>query len=109
MGFSLKTPNDAEFYGNAVANYRAVNFSDIQIQNLGVVVDPDITDEGGANFDLGYRKNGEKFSWDVSAFMLRYKNKIGLYNTTVPDPILIEKPVFLRTNVSDARTLGLNG
>ncbi|MAO45899.1 MAG: hypothetical protein CL823_01985 [Crocinitomicaceae bacterium] len=109
VGFSLKTPNDVEFYGNAVANYRAVNFSDIQIQNLGVVVDPDITDEGGANFDLGYRKNGEKISWDVSAFMLRYKNKIGLYNTTIPDPILIEKPVFLRTNVSDARTLGVEG
>ena len=41
--------------------------------------------------------------------MLRYKNKIGLYNTTIPDPILIEKPVFLRTNVSDAKTLGVEG
>ena len=107
LGFSYKCSNGAELYGNAVANYRAINFSDIQIQNLGVVVDPDIADERGANFDLGYRKNGEKITWDVSCFMLSYIDKIGVIPTTVPDPVLIEKPIFFRRNLSNARTLGL--
>ena len=42
IGFSLKRPENAEIYGNAVSNYRAINFSDMQIRNLGVVVDSQI-------------------------------------------------------------------
>lgn len=109
VGFSLKRPENAEVYGNLVANYRAVNFSDMQIKNLGIIVDPDIQDERGANIDLGYRKTCEGFSFDVSAFMLQYRDRIGVMATTVSDPILIEKPVLLRTNVDDAITVGLEG
>ncbi len=109
IGFSFKMDDGGEIYGNAVANYRAVNFSDIQIQNLGVVVDPNISDEKGANFDLGYRNNTTKLSWDISVFMLNYSDKIGVYPTKIPDPLLIERAVFLRTNISDARTYGLEG
>ena len=106
IGVSLKRPR-GEWYGNAVRNFRAVNFSDIQINNLGVVVDPDIGDERGANFDVGYRTSSESWTLDVSAFLLLYQDRIGLLATTIPDPILVEKPVLLRTNLSDARTAGL--
>ena len=106
VGVSWKRPA-GEWYGNAVRNFRAVNFSDIQITNLGVVVDPDIGDERGANFDLGYRTANESWTLDVSAFLLLYQDRIGLLATTIPDPILVEKPVLLRTNLSDARTSGL--
>lgn len=109
VGFSLKRSNSAEVYGNLVSNYRAINFSDMQIKNLGIIVDPDIEDEMGSNIDLGYRKSREGFSFDVSAFMLQYRNRIGVVATTVPDPVLIEKPVLLRTNVADAVTVGLEG
>ncbi|MBM55205.1 MAG: hypothetical protein CMB32_01455 [Euryarchaeota archaeon] len=109
VGFSFKSVSKGEFYGNAVRNYRAINFSDIQIQNLGIKVDPDISDESGANFDFGFRKNAEKISWDVSAFALYYSNKIGVYPHVEPDPIIGERVVFLRTNISDARTYGLEG
>lgn len=106
VGFSWKRPN-GEWYANAVRNFRAVNFSDIQINNLGVVVDPNIDDERGSNVDLGYRTSRETWTLDVSAFVLLYQDRIGLVATTIPDPILVEKPVLLRTNLSDARTLGL--
>ena len=106
VGVSWKRPA-GEWYANAVRNFRAVNFSDIQINNLGVVVDPEISDERGANVDLGYRTSGEGWTLDVSAFVLWYQDRIGLLVTTVPDPILVEKPVLLRTNLSDAQTAGL--
>lgn len=109
IGFSYNTKNNKEVYGNAVANFRAINFSDIQIRNLGVVVDPNINDEKGSNIDLGARSNSGILNWDFSIFMLNYKDKIGLYPTTIPDPIIIEKPVLLRTNIANARTFGLEG
>ena len=109
VSFSYKNNSTAEFYANAVENYRAINFSDIQIRNLGVVIDPEIEDESGVNIDFGVRRNGQRISYDISAFMLKYTNKIGVYPTVIDDPIFGEKPVFLRSNVSDARTLGLEG
>lgn len=107
MGFSWLTARGTEVYGNAVANYRAINFSDIQLNNLGVVIDPDIADEGGFNLDLGLRKKTEFLSLDLGIFGLWYRDKIGLITTTVPDPVLIQRPVLLRTNLSNARTLGV--
>ena len=109
IGFSLKRPDNAEIYGNAVANYRAINFSDMQIRNLGVIVDSQIQDERGANLDLGYRKSTSSISFDISTFLLLYRNRIGVEATTIPDPILIEKPVLFRTNIDDAYTFGIEG
>ena len=105
LGFSFKH-NDFELYGNAVSNYRAVNYSDIQINNLGVQIDPSLTDERGANFDFGYRVKTPRSFFDFSIFSLLYTNKIGLLATTIPDPNIIEKPVLLRTNIADAITYG---
>lgn len=109
IGFSLKRSDNAEFYGNAVANYRAINFSDMQIRNLGIIVDPEIQDERGANYDLGFRKSTRGFSYDISAFLLQYRDRIGVEATTIPDPVLVEKPVLFRTNIDDAVTVGLEG
>ena len=106
IGFSLKH-NHLEFYGNAVQNYRAVNYSDIQINNLGVQIDPLLTDERGANFDFGCRIKKTQSFVDLSVFSLLYTNKIGLLATTVPDPNIIEKPILLRTNIADAITYGI--
>ena len=106
IGVSWKRPA-GEWYANAVRNFRAVNFSDIQINNLGVVVDPDIADERGANVDMGFRMSDEEWTLDASAFVLWYEGRIGLLATTIPDPILVEKPVLLRTNLSNAQTTGL--
>ena len=106
IGFSRKF-NGIELYGNAVSNYRAINYSDIQLRNIGRQVDPNIRDERGRNMDIGLRGvllDGLRF--DFSLFQLNYEDRIGLFATTVPDPVIIQRVVLLRTNIADARTRG---
>lgn len=107
IGFSHKFQS-LELYGNAVANYRAINFSDIQLRNIGRQVDPNIRDERGRNVDLGLRGElTEGIRFDLSAFQLNYRDRIGLVATAVPDPVILQRVVLLRTNISDARTRGV--
>lgn len=107
LGFSRKF-GELEAYGNAVANYRAINFSDIQLRGIGRKIDPNIRDERGRNVDLGLRGMlWKKLKFDLSAFQLNYRDRIGLYATTVPDPIVIQRVVLLRSNIADARTRGV--
>ena len=56
LGLSNKFNSNYELYANATSNYRAINFTDVQIQSNIQVVDPDIADERGYSFDLGLRK-----------------------------------------------------
>lgn len=110
MGLSYQPSPDFELYANAVQNYRAINFSDIQVQGLSIVVDPNIQDERGANLDLGVRGdlNGS-VQYDISGFALFYRDRIGAFNTAIPDPILVQRVIRYRTNISDARILGVEG
>ncbi len=108
LGASYKAPDGMEFYTNISQNYRAINFTDIQIQNGSLVIDPDIQDERGFNADMGIRGKWKKhLQYDVSTFMLHYNNRIGVANTAVPDPVLIRKIIQHRTNISDAVTVGI--
>jgi Fe(3+) dicitrate transport protein len=107
LGFSHKF-GDLEAYGNAVANYRAINFSDIQLRGIGRKIDPNIRDERGRNVDLGLRGAlWKKLKFDCSVFQLNYRDRIGLYATTIPDPVVIQRVVLLRSNIADARTRGV--
>ena len=56
LGLSNTLGDNYELYMNATANYRAINFSDIQIQSNTQLVDSLIKDESGYSFDLGTRK-----------------------------------------------------
>ena len=110
MGLSYQPEPHFELYANAVQNYRAINFSDIQVQGLSIVVDPNIQDERGANLDLGIRGDLKgKMQYDISAFALFYRDRIGAYNTAIADPVLVQRVIRYRTNVSNARILGLEG
>ena len=51
LGLSYKYSDKFELYANGTRNYRAINFTDIQIQSNTQVVDPDIQDESGYSFD----------------------------------------------------------
>ena len=108
LGMSLKLQETLEVYGNLSQNYRAINFTDIQIRNTNQLIDPDIQDEKGFNADLGVRGSlGSIIQFDVSAFALYYRDRIGSFYTSVPDPVLIARPVRYRTNISDSRNLGI--
>lgn len=108
IGFGYKLHQNMETYANFSQNYRAVNFSDIRINNPNLQIDPDIHDEQGYTTDLGIRGNKEgAYNFDVSLFHLSYQDRIGLYQKTVPDPQIISKVVNVRTNIADARIYGL--
>lgn len=104
VGTSWKFGNGTEIYGNISQNYRSINFNDIRVVNANARVDPALKDETGYNMDLGYR--GRYKNWlyfDISAFVLRYDDRIGSVYTRDSDFMTYR----LRTNVSDSRNLGV--
>ncbi len=104
IGTSWKFNRGTELYANISQNYRSINFNDLRVANINARVDPDLKDETGYNIDLGFR--GTYRGWlylDVSAFYLRYNDRIGSIFTRDTDFMIYR----LRTNVSDSRNAGL--
>lgn len=98
LGISNKINKQYELYGNATSNYRAINFTDIQIQTNIQVVDPNIVDESGYSFDLGIRKrNSNIFFIESGLYSIFYNNRIGE---------VIDDGIRLRTNIGSARIIG---
>ncbi len=109
LGTEFQSTLTTEAYGNFSQNYRSINFTDLAISNPNLLVDSLLKDERGYNLDLGWR--GSLFSgflkFDISLFYLRYKNRIGMGELVIPDPIVLERAVAYRTNIGDARIYGL--
>ena len=98
LGLSNKFSEKYELYANATSNYRAINFTDVQIQTNTQVVDPNIQDESGYSFDLGIRKRDfSPFYLEAGLFYILYNNRIGE---------VIDDGLRLRTNIGDARIFG---
>jgi Fe(3+) dicitrate transport protein len=111
LGLGHRLTNEIEAYANISQNYRAINFSDLAQVNPNLVIDSLLEDEKGSTFDIGLRGQAKDnlIRFDLSGFYLRYNNRIGLTALTLSDPILIEKQVAYRTNIGNARVLGLEG
>jgi Fe(3+) dicitrate transport protein len=98
--------DESELYANISQNYRSITFSDLRIDNPNLVVDQDITDERGFTADVGLR--GMLTPWltaDVSAFYLRYDDRIGQVLRADQGPTYL--PYRYRTNIADAYTAGV--
>ncbi|MEO1261221.1 MAG: TonB-dependent receptor [Bacteroidota bacterium] len=99
LGISNKINDQFELYANATANYRAINFTDVQIQTNTQVVDSLIRDESGYSFDIGVRKrNFAPFFLEAGLFYIIYDDRIGE---------VIDDGLRLRTNIGSARIFGL--
>lgn len=106
LGLSYQWSEDWETYANFSQNYRAINFSDLRIENPNGRVDPNLQDERGYTADLGLRsKSNERFYFDFTAFYLAYRDRIGLLLRADQPPLFND--YRLRTNIADARNLGL--
>ena len=104
LGVSFKQ-STFEIYGNISQNYRAINFSDLRIDNPNARVDSTLTDERGFTADLGIRTpTGKAFFGEITAFYIAYKNRIGLLLKT--DDRLFND-YRLRTNIADAQNVGI--
>jgi len=107
-GVSYKPLENIEAYSNFSQNYRPINFSDLAVVNPNLIVDSLLQDEEGFNVDLGIRGTiKDAIRFDVSGFLLQYKNRIGVGEIIIPDPAVIEKAIAFRTNIGDARIVGL--
>ena len=110
IGSSYKLNEQTEFYTNFSQNYRALNFNDIRVNVGSLVVDENLKDEKGFNFDLGARgKIGKYFDYDLSVFYLSYQDRIGAVLKRVPNETfggLVDKIIRFRTNVADADIFG---
>ena len=109
VGSSYRLKDDVELYANWSQNYRAINFTDLAIINPNLVVDDQLNDESGYNADLGVRGTAykEAVRFDATAFWLQYNDRIGITTLRIPDPLVVERDVPYRTNVGDARILGV--
>lgn len=103
LGLSYKPGTTVNIYGNISQNYRSTTFSDMQIVNNSLVIDPDLSDERGYSADLGVRSEHTSFySYDVSAFYLNYNNRIGEYY-----PRERTDAKLLRANIGQAVIIGV--
>jgi len=105
MGMSFKPTEFMELYGNFSQNYRAINFTDLRINNPSLRVDSLIQDERGYTADLGIRgSRGNLFLYEATFFYLAYKDRIGqILRADIPPQYLDYR---FRTNIADARNLG---
>ena len=100
-GISYKISKNNQLYTNLTQNYRAINFSDIRVNNPNIVIDTAIRDEYGFTAELGWRGLLKEYMiYDIAAFYIFYGDKIGL--APVPGTILRE-----RTNIGDAQNYGV--
>lgn len=105
IGIAYKFKNRNEIYGNVSQNYRAINFNDMRVNNPNLIVDPNLSDESGSSFDLGFRggiKN--KIIFDLSTFYIDYNNRIGSVYMRDENTYRIYR---FRTNISDSRNYGI--
>lgn len=105
LGLGYKFSDQIEAYGNFSQNYRAINFNDLRVVNPNFRVDENLRDERGYNLDLGLRgQAGDWLSFDISAFFLRYQDRIGQVLRT--DTTTFQYYRF-RTNIADSRNMGV--
>jgi Fe(3+) dicitrate transport protein len=109
LGVGYQLSKKIELYANFSQNYRSINFSDLAVVNPNLIVDSLLTDESGFNIDFGMRGTllDGALQLDASLFFLSYQNRIGVGEIIVPDVSVVEKAVAFRTNIGDARILGL--
>jgi Fe(3+) dicitrate transport protein len=84
--------------------YRPILFKDIIPASPLERVDKNLDDGRGYTLEAGFRGDGERSSWDVSVFDLRYENRMG--TTANFDGASFYN---LRTNIGDSRTRGVEG
>lgn len=94
-----------ELYANFSQNYKPINFNDLWVSNPSFRIDPQMKDETGYNADIGIRGQVKKaFVFDITGFLMMYNNRIGYIQQVDPELFSVYR---LRTNVANARTIGL--
>lgn len=104
LGMEFAVTRTTKLYANATQSYRPVQFADLTTPPTTDVIDPNLTDAQGLNMDVGYRGNIKEYLlFDVSAFQLRYDNRVG----TIKQQRIDGSFYNLRTNVGSSTSNGV--
>ena len=91
-----------EIYGGASQAYRPMLFKDLIPASIYEKVDPNIRDSKGYNAELGMRGSYTFLRWDITGYLLEYKNRFG---TLIQTDDAGEFYTY-RTNIGNSRSLG---
>lgn len=105
LGISAQYNLDKEnrIYGGFSQAYRPVILKDIIPASILERADKNLKDADGYNLELGLSGRKERLHYDLSAFVVKYNNRLGSLILNDPDGTAY---VF-RTNIGDSRTKGL--
>lgn len=102
-GAEYHLTKSTEIYTNFSQAYRPIQFANLQAPPTTDVIDPDLKDAKGYNFDLGYRgKVNGYLQFDVSGFYLQYNNRVGSITPAGASYRLV-------TNVGSSTSKGFEG
>ena len=105
-GAEYHVTKNSEFYTNLSQAYRPVLISDLTPPATTDVIDPDLTDSKGYNFDLGYRGSWTPaLQFDLSYFHLHYADRIGTIAQLDPKGRITQ----FRTNLGTSISRGVEG
>ena len=106
VGAEYHVTKTSEFYANLSQAYRPVLISDLTPPATTDLIDPNLTDSKGYNFDLGYRGSWTPaLQFDLSYFHLNYADRIGTVAQKRPDKSIYQ----YRTNLGNSISRGFEG
>ena len=105
-GVEYHVSPQTEFYSNLSQAYRPVLISDLTPPATTDIIDENLQDARGFNYDLGYRgKVGNYLNFDIDYFYLNYNNRIG----TITQVNSSGQRYQFRTNLGQSISQGFEG
>ena len=102
-GFTYNVNSDIDIYGSASQAYRSMVFKDLVPGSVYEKVDPNIKDAKGYNAEIGFRGTQSFLKWDITAYIMEYKNRFGTVSETDANGDFYT----YRTNIGNSFTKGL--
>ncbi len=103
VGVEYHISSKTEFYSNISQAYRPIQFANLQAPPTTDVIDENLKDARGYNFDLGYRGSiKDLMHFDLTGYLLKYNNRIGVIIPSGQSYRLI-------TNVGNSISKGFEG
>ncbi|MCO6460854.1 MAG: TonB-dependent receptor [Saprospiraceae bacterium] len=104
LGASIQYNLDhSNFYGGWSQAYRPVVLKDIVPGSVYEKADKNLKDAYGYNAEIGYRGQKGWLTWDIDAYYLLYRHRLGTVALTDDQGDLI----IYRTNIGDSHTKGI--
>lgn len=101
--FEYQINRNQQVYGGISQAFRPVIFKDIIPASTYDRADKNLQDAKGYNVELGYRGFWKNLKWDVTAFQLKYNNRLGkLAQTDIQGNFYL-----LQTNIGNSVTTGV--